>query len=79
MDGVSPDRVLDCWGLLCPMPVRKTAQALEEMGLGQVLQVIATDEWFGPDLEAWLRGRPHDLLSLRSASQEIHAFIKKQS
>ena len=69
--------MLDCYGLLCPMPVRKTAEALQEMKAGQLLQVIATDEWFGPDLEAWLRGRPHDLLSLRNAQQEIHAFIRK--
>ncbi len=59
------------------MPVRKTAEMLEEMPPGQVLQVIATDDWFGPDLEAWLRGRPHNLLSLRNSQQEIHAYIRK--
>ena len=77
MDGLSPDRLLDCYGLLCPMPVRRTAEALDEMQQGQVLQVIATDEWFGPDLEAWLRGRPHGLLSIRNSHEEIHAFIRK--
>ena len=61
------------------MPVRKTAQALQEMQLGQVLQVIATDEWFGPDLEAWLRHHPHDLLALEQSRQEIHAYLKKKS
>ena len=71
------DRVLDCYGLLCPMPVRKTATALEEMKAGQMLEVIATDDWFGPDLEAWLRGRSHSLLSLSSSREEIHAFIRK--
>ncbi len=44
MEPLTPDRVLDCYGLLCPMPVSKTAQALEEMPSGQVLQVIATDD-----------------------------------
>ena len=78
METAAPDRVLDCYGLLCPMPVRKTAQALEEMRGGQLLQVISTDDWFGPDLEAWLRGRPHRLLSLRSTPQEIHALIRKE-
>ena len=77
MEGLAPDRVLDCYGLLCPMPVRKTAEALEQMPPGQVLEVIATDDWFGPDLEAWLRGRPHSLLSLSNSREEIHAFIRK--
>lgn len=77
MEGLAPDRVLDCYGLLCPMPVRKTAEALEQMPLGQVLKVIATDDWFGPDLEAWLQRHPHELLSIRSAEREIHAYLKK--
>ena len=59
------------------MPVRKTAQMLHEMQLGQILQVIATDEWFGPDLEAWLRHHPHDLLSLEQTREEIHAYVRK--
>ena len=78
MEDLKPDQVLDCYGLLCPIPLRKTAQALEELTGGQVLQVIATDEWFGPDLEAWLRGRPHSLLSLDRSRDEIHAFIRKR-
>ena len=74
---ITPDRVLDCYGLLCPMPVRKTAQALEELSPGQILQVIATDEWFGPDLEAWLRRHPHELLVLEQGGEEIHAYLRK--
>lgn len=77
MEGLAPDRILDCYGLLCPMPVRKTAEALAEMKAGQLLKVIATDDWFGPDLEAWLKGRPHSLLSLEHSREEIHAFIRK--
>ena len=77
MEGLAPDRVLDCYGLPCPMPVRKTAEALEQIPVGQVLKVIATDDWFGPDLEAWLRGRSHRLLSLSNSREEIHAFIQK--
>lgn len=72
-----PDLILDCYGLLCPMPVRKTAQALQGLTPGQVLQVIATDEWFGPDLEAWLRHHPHELVALEQGAVEIHAYLRK--
>lgn len=77
MEGLVPDQILDCWGLVCPMPVRKTAQTLTELSAGQVLQVIATDDWFGPDLEAWLRDHPHHLLALQEKPGEIHAYIRK--
>ena len=74
---ITPDLVLDCYGLLCPVPVRKTAQAMEELRAGQILEVIATDEWFGPDLEAWLRHQPHELLAVEQTGQEIHAYLRK--
>ena len=69
--------VLDCYGLLCPVPVRKTAQALEGLHPGEILQVIATDEWFGPDLEAWLKHHPHELLQLQEVGSELHAYLRK--
>lgn len=72
------DEILDCYGLLCPVPVRKTAQALEGLSSGQILQVIATDEWFLPDLEAWLKHHPHGLLAVETKGTEFHAYIKKQ-
>ena len=59
------------------MPVRKTAEALERMAPGQILQVIATDEWFGPDLESWLRHQPHQLLTLECVGEEIHAYLRR--
>ena len=76
--GIQPNRILDCYGLVCPVPVRKTAQVLEQLLGGQVLKIIATDEWFGPDLEAWLRTHPHQLLTIVQEGQEFHAYVRKQ-
>ena len=33
------DESLDCFGLMCPMPIIKTAQAVKKMKMGQVLEV----------------------------------------
>ena len=77
MTPLQPDQILDCYGLVCPVPVRKTAEAMESLRFGEILQVVATDEWFGPDLESWLRHHPHELLSVESFGAEIHAYIKK--
>ncbi len=75
---MTPDNVLDCYGLLCPVPVRRTAEAIHLLYPGQILQVIATDDWFGPDLEAWLRHQPHELLRIQQFGQEIHAYLKRR-
>ncbi|MCM8811633.1 MAG: sulfurtransferase TusA family protein [Candidatus Omnitrophica bacterium] len=79
MEGLKADHILDCYGLLCPLPVRKTAQALKEIRAGQILEVIATDEWFGPDLEAWLRHQPHRLLAFHRTGTEYHALLQKRT
>ncbi len=75
---MTADQILDCYGLLCPVPIQKTAVALGGLASGQVLQVIATDDWFEPDLEAWLMFHPHELISIERFGSEIHAFVKKQ-
>ncbi|MDQ7052522.1 MAG: sulfurtransferase TusA family protein [candidate division KSB1 bacterium] len=54
--------MLDCTGLLCPMPVVKTKKAMNDLEVGQVLEMIATDPGSIPDMEAWAKQTQHELL-----------------
>lgn len=56
------DKVLDCTGLLCPIPVVRTAKAIREIAVGQVLRMIATDPGSVPDMQAWSRQTGHELI-----------------
>jgi tRNA 2-thiouridine synthesizing protein A len=69
---LNPDKVLDCSGLLCPMPVIKTSKAIKEVEVGQVLKMIATDPGAPPDMEAWSRQTGHAMLD---SHQEEGKFI----
>jgi TusA-related sulfurtransferase len=44
---------LDVKGLSCPMPVVKTKQAIDKLGDGEVLRVLATDKGSMSDIEGW--------------------------
>jgi TusA-related sulfurtransferase len=44
---------LDVKGLNCPMPVVKAKQAVDGLGVGEVLLVTATDPGSMPDIEGW--------------------------
>lgn len=44
------DEVLDCEGLLCPLPVLKARKRLMAMAMGQVLCLRATDAMARIDL-----------------------------
>ena len=37
------DVTLDCYGLLCPMPIIQTAKTMAGMKVGEVLEVVSTD------------------------------------
>ena len=57
------DVELDCKGLLCPLPVYKTSQALSRLEPGQVLRVECTDPGSLADFPALARQRDLTLLS----------------
>ena len=59
---MNADATLDATGTLCPIPIIRTAERIRELGLGQVLEVLATDEAILDDLPAWCRATGHEFL-----------------
>jgi len=62
-DAAAADVELDCKGLLCPLPVYRTSQALARLRSGQVLKVECTDPGSLADFPALARQRGLTLLS----------------
>ncbi|MEM0444229.1 MAG: sulfurtransferase TusA family protein [Candidatus Caldarchaeum sp.] len=52
---VKPVLTVDVKGEMCPMPVLKTRQAIQQVKVGEVIEVVATDPASQPDLESWAR------------------------
>ena len=71
------DKSIDCFGLMCPMPIIKTAQAVKEMKIGQVLEVAATDKGIKQDMPAWCRTTGNECLSIEDNGEEIKVYVKK--
>jgi len=46
-------RTLDLKGFTCPIPIVRTAQAMKELGPGDVVEVLATDAGSVKDFAAW--------------------------
>lgn len=73
----SGDRLLDATGLLCPMPVVKTAQALAQMASGEVIEVLADDQGVKVDFPALCKGSGHGWLGFTQEGRVVRAFIRK--
>jgi TusA-related sulfurtransferase len=52
------DRKLDCLGLYCPEPVFRTRLALDEMEVGETLEVVADDPAADSDIHSLVNYPP---------------------
>ena len=71
------DRVLDCKGMLCPMPVIKVSKEIKTMQVGQVLKLIATDKGAPADMQAWSRQTGNELLDSHEESGQFIFFVRR--
>lgn len=74
---IKAEESLDCFGLLCPMPIIQTAKKIKEMKIGQVLEVISTDRGIKEDMPAWCRQTGHQYLGSKEEGELIKVYIKK--
>ncbi|NJN42023.1 MAG: sulfurtransferase TusA family protein [Flammeovirgaceae bacterium] len=68
---------LDTSGMLCPMPVVKTAKAIKEMQVGEIIEMISTDAGSMPDMKAWANQTKHELLESHDEGKSFRFLIKK--
>jgi tRNA 2-thiouridine synthesizing protein A len=74
---IASDQLLDCTGLLCPIPVVKTSKAIKEIEVGQVLEMVATDPGAPPDMEAWARQTGHELIEQSAGDGEYRFWFRR--
>ncbi len=77
MSELKEDRLLDARGLLCPMPVVKTAKEIKTLEPGQVLKVLATDRGAIADMPAWSEDTGHPLLRWAEEDGSLVFWFRK--
>jgi len=74
---MNADVKLDCFGLLCPVPIIQTAKKIKEMKVGQVLEVTSTDEGIKGDMPAWCRMSGQEYLGMEEGDGIIRVYVRK--
>ena len=77
MADVDVKETLDVRGLACPMPVVKTKLAVDRLGAGEVLRVLATDRGSLKDIPAWAEATGNRLVSVEEGDGEIVFLVEK--
>jgi tRNA 2-thiouridine synthesizing protein A len=74
---VNPDRQIDCTGLFCPMPIVKTREAMMQMLVGEVLEMLSDDPAAEADMRSWSRSTGHDLVEVGRSGLVYRFMVRK--
>ena len=72
------DLELDCRGMRCPMPVIELARRFDEVPVGGVVGVVATDVAAGVDVPAWCRMRGQHYLGDDAAEDGTPRYLVRR-
>lgn len=74
---VKPDRTLDCLGLYCPEPVFRTRMELDNMKIGEILEVLADDPAAEADIKSLVKHLEQEIVSARKDENTVRILVKK--
>jgi TusA-related sulfurtransferase len=74
---MKPDVTLDCFGLLCPMPIIQTAKRIKELRVGEVLEILSTDAGIVEDMPAWCKMTGQEYLGLEKEGDVYRVYVRK--
>ena len=67
---------LDARRLLCPMPVIRTQNKVNELQAGDTLEVTCTDPGALYDIPAWCRINGHKILETKKQNSEVIVIVE---
>ncbi len=67
---------LDCRNLLCPMPVIRVQNRVQELQPDDELEAVCTDPGVLNDIPAWARINGHEVVETRSEGNEYIVLIR---
>ena len=74
---VEPNRTLDCLGLYCPEPVFRTRMELDDIRIGEVLEVLADDPAAEADIRSLVKRLEQEIVDVSKAGNTVRILIKK--
>ena len=67
---------VDARNLLCPLPVIRCQNKVNELTTGEQVEVLCTDPGAMNDIPAWCRINGHEVLAIEEADDELLITIR---
>jgi tRNA 2-thiouridine synthesizing protein A len=77
MSTVQVDKTIDSRGMACPGPLMNLIGAIRQGTVGQVFEVLSSDDGSKTDIPAWVAKAKHELVEVRQDEGCAHFFVRK--
>jgi tRNA 2-thiouridine synthesizing protein A len=77
MSTIQVDKTIDARGMACPGPLMNLIGAIRQAQVGQVFEVLSSDEGSRTDIPAWVAKARHDLVEVVQDSGYVHFIVRK--
>jgi TusA-related sulfurtransferase len=74
---LKPDKVVDARGVSCPGPLLAAKQAITEVPVGGILEVLSSDPGTKRDLPLWAKKTGHAFLGVIEERGYWRLFVKR--
>jgi TusA-related sulfurtransferase len=74
---IKANKKLDCLSLYCPEPVFRTRIELDNMKIGEILEVIADDPAAEADIRSLAKNLEQKILSVYNEGKRVRILIEK--
>jgi TusA-related sulfurtransferase len=64
-------------GYFCPEPVIRVNEAVSEIEVGEVLELLADDPSSKPDIKSWTKRTGHELISIEENEGVFRFLIRR--
>ena len=75
--GKRNDESLDVRGLLCPIPILRTAQRMRDMPAGARLEVVGDDPGIVEDMPVWCEETGNRLVEMERTGELVRCLVEK--
>ena len=70
---------IDARGKICPLPLFYTKRKIEEMQIGDEVEVIADDSTVKETIPKWSEGHGHEILAVEDHENYFRIIIRKKN
>jgi tRNA 2-thiouridine synthesizing protein A len=77
MSKITINRKLDCLGLFCPEPIFQTRLEMDQLQIGEILEVIADDPAAEEDIKRLVKTLGQELIEFSKDDGKLHFLIKR--